>query len=55
MVHIDLEALKARFYSYGAGVKPISTEDAKIYASLDQWQRKELVNAMAQGTEEAAA
>lgn len=55
MIQVDLEALKARFYNYGKGRNPISTEDAAIYASLDQWQRKELVNAMVKGTKEVAA
>lgn len=53
MVHADfLEELKTRFYQYGLGTVPMSQEDAKIFQSLDQWQRLEVLNSMKKGADD---
>lgn len=53
MVHIDLDNLKQHFYNIGSGLAPFSTKDREVLNSLDQWQRKEVVDAMNKGTEES--
>jgi hypothetical protein len=44
MIHVDMDALRAKWYQMGLAGKAITGDDKVLYNSLDQWQKQELRN-----------
>lgn len=43
MIQFDLEAFLSRVRDLARDSKPLSDDDTKIFLSLDQWQRREVL------------
>lgn len=44
MIHVDMDALRAKWYQMGLAGQAITGDDKVLYNSLDQWQKQELRN-----------
>lgn len=44
MIHVDMDALRAKWYQMGLAGQAVSGDDKVLYNSLDQWQKQELRN-----------
>lgn len=44
MIHVDMDALRAKWYQMGLAGQSITGDDKVLYNSLDQWQKQELRN-----------
>ncbi|EBS4516644.1 hypothetical protein DQT32_04445 [Salmonella enterica subsp. enterica serovar Braenderup] len=44
MIHVDMDALRAKWYQMGLAGQAVTGDDKVLYNSLDQWQKQELRN-----------